>query len=188
VRYHLLPLFAFLVSTATALAECRTHHHLFVTAPNLAASYVVIVDPATTATDLVEIRRAADSWQALVMGLTVDIVRGSCGVVQPPHEICFLLTTAEPLEAMGVACPKGSLGCTQHFEDDSSMTRVLWTLRGDDMFRVAAHEMGHAFGLKEHGKPGEIMAAHLEQQPTSGVTCEDARRFWAVRGLAGGCQ
>lgn len=173
-----LPLIALICYTATALLECYRPH--FATAPVFSISYAIVVAPNISAQDIIEIRRAADSWQDAVGGLAVAVLQRGCEP-QTPHESCLSLADPSTIERMG--CPLGSVGCTTRYPNtDASIIRMLPSLSGDELFRVAAHEMGHAFGIHEHGHKGEIMAPSMGDQPMN-VTCADARRFWAVRGL-----
>lgn len=135
--------------------------------------YRVVVSPDFDSGQETKIYGAMDAWTRAV-GVRF-VLTDSCAEGEPR---CI---TIKPSVAGQIG---GDVGydVTSRPSEDSEI--VIWNEElplATEL--VAIHEFGHALGLSHTG-PNTIMCADLDCMSRSGVTCDDARQYFAVRGLS----
>jgi len=143
--------------------------------------YSVAIDPAFSTDEVDAITAGLDNWKASVPELQLTYAIAACNV-PGTDQVCMHPDSSPPDMADDV------VGDTQLAGDDNA-TILLFVDRieaaapsnSSQLFQqTAAHEMGHALGLKHWGT-GTLMAADVQNQnPT--ITPADVDQFWSVRG------
>jgi len=150
------------------------------TAPPPALSYTVAVDPQFTTDQMDSITAGLNDWTAQVPELQITSSIAPCGSPSP-HYVCFQPAHDAPDPSDDV------IGATTPGNDGSATIRLYvdriqatgWNVAALTE-QTAAHEMGHAMGLK-HSSAHELMAPDVPDQASS-VMPGDVAQFWAVRG------
>jgi hypothetical protein len=148
--------------------------------PSLPLTYSFAIDPSFTSDETESITASLDEWVASVPELKLDTVIGTCDS-SSPQRVCIVPSYAPTDSTEDV------VGTTYMGASDSS-TVVLYVDRISAMGgntpslqeQTAAHEVGHAFGLK-HTEAGQLMAAFVSEQASS-ITPADVDQFWSLRG------
>jgi hypothetical protein len=142
-------------------------------------SYNVAIDPGFTSSQIEAITRGLDGWIATIPALRIAYAVASCDVPRA-DQVCMHPALDRPDLADDV------VGLTYSASPASAsvfiyVDRIRSTGLGVGMLteQTAAHEMGHAMGLK-HSAAGELMAARVSDQAHV-VTPADAAQFWAIR-------
>jgi hypothetical protein len=141
--------------------------------------YTVAIDPAFTSSQIEAITVGLDDWMASVPGLQISYTVASCDVPSADL-VCMHPARDRPNVSDDV------LGLTRS-TSFASASVLIYVNRirsvGLDVAvltkQTAAHEMGHAMGLK-HSASGDLMAADVPDQAHT-VTRADVAQFWAVR-------
>jgi hypothetical protein len=149
-------------------------------APTLPLTYSFAIDPSFTGDETESITASLDEWIASVPELKLDSVISTCDSASP-QRVCIVPSYA-PTD------PEQDVVGTTYMGASDSATVVLYVDRiaamgGDTPAlreQTAAHEVGHAFGLK-HTQAGQLMAAFVSQQAPD-ITPADLGQFWSLRG------
>lgn len=143
-------------------------------------TYSVAIDPSFTTDEAEAITAGIESWSAAVPQLHVTYAIAACSS-PAPNQVCMHPNSSPPDPTDDI------VGDTQ-LEGDDNSTVLIYVARIDAAMaspsglvqQTAAHEMGHAMGLK-HSGTGTLMAADvMNQSPV--VTTADIGQFWSVRG------
>jgi hypothetical protein len=143
-------------------------------------TYSVAIDPAFSTTETEAITAGIESWNAAVPQLHVTYAIAACDS-PGPDQVCMHPNSAPPNPTDDI------VGDTQSDGDDNS-TILIYVDRIEAaeasptglIQQTAAHEMGHAMGLK-HTAAGTLMAAYVMDQASS-ITPADIAQFWSLRG------
>ncbi|HXX70210.1 MAG TPA: matrixin family metalloprotease [Polyangiaceae bacterium] len=143
--------------------------------------YSVAIDPAFSSDETEAITAGLDNWKASIPELQLTYAIAACNV-PVADQVCMHPDSSPPDMTDDV------VGDTQLAGDDNA-TILIFVDRiqaaapsnSAQLFQqTAAHEMGHALGLKHQGT-GTLMAADVQNQnPT--ITPADIDQFWSVRG------
>lgn len=144
-------------------------------------TYQVAIDPAFTTDQTDAITAGLQNWIVSVPQLQVTYAIANCDV-PATGQVCMHPDTSPPDMADDI------VGDTQPAGDDSAtiliyVDRIQAAAESDPSALVrqtAAHEMGHALGLK-HTATGTLMAADVQNQAPS-ITPADIDQFWSLRG------
>lgn len=127
--------------------------------------------------------RGARDWVTATEGVTVNIAIEDCFKVRfslPRGVRCVAARSSEEIEEGWHKPDAIGLHVYGH---ERLILLDKWRLDLRGLQLVAAHEIGHAFGLK-HGEPNTVMAATLDIQVPP--NCKDIRMLWKVHGGAPG--
>jgi len=160
-----------LVAASLILPACRAGRTV---------EYSVAVDPAFTADQVDAIAVAMDDWKTSVHELRVTMTIARCDSPSP-QQVCIRPVHAPPDpvdDVVGTTRPGVSDSATvwiyvDRIQASGSDVRALTE-------QTAAHELGHAMGLK-HAGTGTLMATYVPQQAQA-VTAADVAQFWSVGG------
>jgi hypothetical protein len=162
---------ALLLIAILALLGCRAARTL---------EYSAAIDPAFTAEQMEEIAAAVDDWKTSVPELRVTSTIAACDSPSA-QQVCVHPVHAAP-------DPADDVVGTTHTGIRDSATVLIYVDRiqatGMDVHalteKTAAHELGHAMGLR-HSTAGTLMAAYVPEQAQT-VTEADVTQFWSVEG------
>lgn len=175
MQYHGSPLLLG-IALALGLPACAA-----APAESPGLTYAVAIDPSFTTDEAEAITAGIESWNAAVPQLHVTYSIAACDS-PASDQVCMHPNTSPPDMTDDI------VGDTQLGGDDNS-TVTIYVARIEAavpmnssplMQQTAAHEMGHALGLK-HSATGTLMAADVENQ-ASAITSADITQFWSVRG------
>lgn len=142
--------------------------------------YTAAIDPAFAPDEVQAITAALDNWNASVPNLSVTYTIASCDS-PGPQQVCFQPINAPPDtmdDVVGETEPTASEGATVLlYVARMQASRYDFSAL---LQQTAAHEMGHAMGLK-HTATGTLMAAYVQDQ-TPAVTSADVTQFLSVSG------
>jgi predicted Zn-dependent protease len=149
-------------------------------APGPGLTYSVAIDPSFTTDQTEAITAGIESWNAAVPELHVTYAIAACDS-PAPNQVCMHPNSSPPDTTDDI------VGDTQSAGDDNStvmifIDRIQAAVASPSglIQQTAAHEMGHALGLK-HSATGTLMAAYVMDQ-ASAITPADIAQFWSVRG------
>jgi predicted Zn-dependent protease len=165
--------FAVLTATLTMLAlpACRAGRQL---------NYSAAIDPSFSADQMEDIAVAVDGWKASIPELQVTTTVTACDspsaqqvcmrpVHAPPDAIDDVVGTTLP----GIRDSATVLIYVDRIQASGMDVRALTK-------RTAAHELGHAMGLR-HSTAGTLMAGYVPEQAQT-VTQADVTQFWNIEG------
>jgi hypothetical protein len=144
-------------------------------------TYQVAIDPTFTTDQVDAITAGLQNWIASVPQLQLTYAIADCNA-PAPQQVCMHPNSSAPNMTDDV------VGDTQPAGDDNA-TIFLYVDRiqaaeeanpSKLVQQTAAHEMGHALGLK-HTATGTLMAADVENQAPA-ITPADIDQFWSLRG------
>lgn len=167
----LVPLFAFAIACIPKAD--------YATAPD-PIELTLFVETEFRPAEVQAIVEGARDWVTATEGITIDIRIADCFDSRyslSKTERCIVARTAEEMQgtwhfdAIGLHVPKERL---------IVIDRVH--LSAHEIQLVTAHEIGHAFGLKDFKGAGTVMAAMINDQVPP--TCKDVSALWKRHGGA----
>lgn len=144
-------------------------------------TYSVAIDPAFSTAQTDAITAGLENWIASVPQLHLTYAIASCDS-PAADQVCMHPDSSPPDMTDDI------VGDTQPAGDDNASVLIYVTRIADAaevdpsalIQQTAAHEMGHALGLK-HSATGTLMAADVQNQAPA-ITPADIDQFWSVRG------